>query len=56
MFGVGVDGAVGDRLMLTGSLLYEKTDGSADLSSQDNFGNPLPLHVTTRTARRRRST
>ena len=30
--------------MLTGSVLYEKTDGSADLSSQNNYGNPLPFN------------
>jgi len=42
--GLGVDVPVGDRLMITGALLYEKTDGSADLSSQNNYGNPLPFN------------
>ena len=29
--------------MLTGSVMYEKVDGSSDMTSQNNFGNPLPL-------------
>jgi len=33
-----------DRLMVKASLLYYKTDGSADMTSQGNFGNPLPIN------------
>ncbi|MBL0290981.1 MAG: MtrB/PioB family outer membrane beta-barrel protein [Betaproteobacteria bacterium] len=43
ILGVGADAPVGDRWLLTGSLLYEQTDGSADMSAQNNYGNPLPL-------------
>ena len=39
----GLDFPVNDKLMLTGSLLYEETDGSSDMSAQNNYGNPLPL-------------
>ncbi|NDP42622.1 MAG: MtrB/PioB family outer membrane beta-barrel protein [Aromatoleum sp.] len=43
LLGLGLDVPVGDKLMLTGSLLYEEADGSSDMSAQQNFGNPLPL-------------
>lgn len=43
VIGVGVDVPVGDKLMLTGSVLYEQVDGSSDMSSQNNYGNPLPF-------------
>ncbi len=43
MIGLGVDYPVNEKLMLTGSVLYEEADGSSDMSSQNNFGNPLPL-------------
>ena len=29
--------------MFKGSLLYYETDGAADIASQSNFGNPLPI-------------
>jgi hypothetical protein len=32
-----------ERLLIKGSVLYYETDGSADISSQNNFGNPLPI-------------
>ncbi len=32
-----------DAFTVIGSVLYEKTDGSADFESQNNYGNPLPL-------------
>jgi MtrB/PioB family decaheme-associated outer membrane protein len=41
--GVGADWQVMERLMVKGSALYYKTDGSVDISSQNNFGNPLPI-------------
>jgi outer membrane protein OmpA-like peptidoglycan-associated protein len=43
MIGVGVDVPVGDRFLLTGSVIYDKVDGSSDMTAQQNFGNPLPL-------------
>jgi len=30
--------------MIKASVLYYKTDGTADMASQGNFGNPLPIH------------
>ncbi len=41
--GVGVDWPAMDRLMVKASYLYFKTDGSADMASENNFGNPLPI-------------
>ena len=43
--GIGVDWPVMDRLMVKGSALYYHTDGSADITSQNNFGNPLPINA-----------
>ena len=43
--GAGVDWPAMARLMVKGSLLYYHTDGSADIGSQNNFGNPLPIHA-----------
>lgn len=43
LIGVGLDFPAGDKLMVTGSLLYEQTDGSSDMTAQNNYGNPLPL-------------
>jgi len=42
--GAGLDWPAMDRLMVKASLLYYKTDGSADMTSQGNFGNPLPIN------------
>jgi MtrB/PioB family decaheme-associated outer membrane protein len=42
--GAGVDWPAMDRLMVKASVLYYKTDGTADMASQGNFGNPLPIH------------
>ena len=42
--GVGLDWPAMDRLMVKASYLYYKTDGSAEMVSQNNFGNPLPIH------------
>ena len=38
--GAGVDWPATDRLLVKASFLYYKTDGSADIVSQNNFGNP----------------
>lgn len=43
MIGLGVDVPVSEQLMVTGSLIYDKVDGSADMTAQENYGNPLPL-------------
>jgi len=43
LIGLGLDYPVNDKFMLKGSLLYEQVDGSSDMASQNNFGNPLPL-------------
>jgi len=41
--GIGADVPVNEQLMLKGSVLYYETDGSADFTSQNNFGSPLPI-------------
>ena len=41
--GFGADWPATERLMIKGSLLYYETDGGADIASQNNFGNPLPI-------------
>lgn len=43
LVGLGVDYPVSEKFMITGSVLYERTDGTSDMASQQNFGNPLPL-------------
>lgn len=43
LIGLGVDFPVNEAFTVIGSVLYEKTDGSADFESQNNYGNPLPL-------------
>src|SRR5205823_3741914 len=43
LVGLGIDYPVNDRFMVTGSVMYEQADGSSDMTSQNNFGNPLPL-------------
>lgn len=43
MYGIGVDWPVMAKLLVKASYLYVKTDGSADIVSQNNFGNPLPI-------------
>lgn len=42
--GLGLDWPAMDRLMIKASVLYYKTDGTADMASQNNFGNPLPIN------------
>ena len=41
--GIGVDWPALPNLLLKASYLYVKTDGKADISAQNNFGNPLPI-------------
>jgi MtrB/PioB family decaheme-associated outer membrane protein len=41
--GIGVDWPALPNLLLKASYLYVKTDGKADISTQNNFGNPLPI-------------
>jgi len=43
VLGVGADWPAMERLMVKASALYYHTDGSADINSQNNFGNPLPI-------------
>jgi MtrB/PioB family decaheme-associated outer membrane protein len=45
VLGFGADWPAMPRLLVKTSLLYYQTDGSADISSQNNFGNPLPIHA-----------
>ena len=41
--GAGLNWPVLPNVMLVASVLYTKTDGSADFASQNNFGSPLPI-------------
>jgi MtrB/PioB family decaheme-associated outer membrane protein len=41
--GIGVDWPALPNLMLKTSYLYVRTDGKADIATQNNFGNPLPI-------------
>jgi hypothetical protein len=43
MVGIGGDLPVNERFTLTGSIMYEEASGTSDMTSQQNFGNPLPL-------------
>jgi hypothetical protein len=43
VLGIGADWPAMERLMVKASALYYHTDGSADINSQNNFGNPLPI-------------
>jgi len=45
VIGAGVDWPAMPQLLVKASLLYYHTDGSADIASQNNFGNPLPIHA-----------
>jgi len=45
VIGAGADWRAMPQLLVKGSLLYYQTDGSADIASQNNFGNPLPIHA-----------
>ena len=41
--GIGVDWPALPNLLVKASYLYVKTDGKADITAQNNFGNPLPI-------------
>jgi MtrB/PioB family decaheme-associated outer membrane protein len=41
--GIGVDWRALPNLLVKASYLYVKTDGKADITAQNNFGNPLPI-------------
>ena len=41
--GIGVDWPAMANLLVKASYLYVKTDGKADIVTQNNFGNPLPI-------------
>jgi MtrB/PioB family decaheme-associated outer membrane protein len=43
LVGVGIDWQATERLVIKGSAQYFKSDGSSDVMSQNNFGNPLPI-------------
>jgi MtrB/PioB family decaheme-associated outer membrane protein len=42
--GVGLTWPINEQWMLKGSYIYYDTNGSADIQSQNNFGNPLPIN------------
>ncbi len=41
--GAGLDWKPIERLTVKSSVIWSRTDGSADIVSQNNFGNPLPI-------------
>ena len=43
LVGVGLDWQAAERLLIKGSVQYFRSDGSADVQSENNFGNPLPI-------------
>jgi len=43
VLGIGFDWPATEKWKFKGSILYYETDGSADIASQNNFGNPLPI-------------
>jgi MtrB/PioB family decaheme-associated outer membrane protein len=43
LVGVGLDWPINEKILVSGSFLYEQTDGSADMNAQNNYGNPLPF-------------
>ncbi len=45
LVGVGLDWQATERLAVKGSVQYFKSDGSANVDSQSNFGNPLPIQA-----------
>jgi MtrB/PioB family decaheme-associated outer membrane protein len=42
--GVGLTWPINEQWMVKGSYIYYDTNGSADIQSQNNFGNPLPIN------------
>lgn len=43
LLGVGADWPVLERLLLKGSYIWSRTEGTVDFVSQNNFGNPLSI-------------
>jgi hypothetical protein len=43
LVGLGVDWQATEKLLVKGSVQYFKSDGTSDVMSQNNFGNPLPI-------------
>jgi MtrB/PioB family decaheme-associated outer membrane protein len=43
LVGLGVDWNATDKFLVRGSLQYFRSDGSSDVQSQNNYGNPLPI-------------
>jgi hypothetical protein len=44
LIGLGLDWQATDALLVKASLMYFQSDGSSDVASQQNFGNPLPIN------------
>ena len=42
--GLGADWQALERLLLKGSFIWSRTDGSVDIVSQNNFGSPIPIN------------
>jgi hypothetical protein len=45
LVGIGLDWQATERIAVKGSVQYFKSDGSANVDSQNNFGNPLPIQA-----------
>ncbi|MFZ3323497.1 MAG: MtrB/PioB family outer membrane beta-barrel protein [Usitatibacter sp.] len=43
LLGIGVDWQAAEKLLVKLSAQYFKSDGSSNVDSQNNFGNPLPI-------------
>ena len=43
LVGIGIDWHATEKLLIKGSAQYFKSDGTSDVMSQNNFGNPLPI-------------
>jgi hypothetical protein len=45
LVGVGLDWQAAEKILVKGSISYFKSDGSANVDSQNNYGNPLPIQA-----------
>jgi MtrB/PioB family decaheme-associated outer membrane protein len=45
LIGVGLDWQATERFLVKASVMYFQSDGSSDVISQNNFGNPLPINT-----------
>jgi MtrB/PioB family decaheme-associated outer membrane protein len=43
LLGVAVDWVATEKLTMKGSVYYFRSDGTSDIASQNNFGNPQPI-------------